>query len=338
MFVSDLRHFLDIDDETLAPARRMAAQLGSIVKAATASEAGQSWVSGIACTRRPGRKPCPGRIGIRRSDVPPSIRWECVACGDEGVIHGWEGSYADLRSAPEAPAVELITVIVSYQVADVLRSVLVFDAEVERLVYRGRARAGGVEMGGGIDVYGELLDAAAAEANFEQNPRRRKQLDAVVAALAVAFGAPPPDTEPVPPSRSAAQIGPAAVRDLEAVLRLWEAAGAEPTHTDDLDSLLRLLGRDPSALLIAQDAGAVVGSVIATWDGWRGSIYRLAVAPGHRGLGIATALLAAGEQRLRSVGAVRFQAVMDERSPVAVGFWTAADWVRQTERARFVKG
>jgi ribosomal protein S18 acetylase RimI-like enzyme len=338
MFVSDLRHFLEVDDDSPAPARRMAAQVGAIVKAATAIEAGQAWVSGIACTRRPGRRPCPGRIGLRRSEAPASIRWECVACGDAGVIHGWEDSYADLRS-PTAPlGPEPIRVIVSFEVADLLRSVLFFDIDVERLVYGGRARVDGVEIEGDIDVFGDLLDAVAAEANHEQNTRRRKHIDALFPALADALSAPQPDTAPATPPDRSTQIRPATTRDLEAVLRLWQEADAEATHTDNLDSLNGLLDNDPSALLIAENAGVLVGSVIAAWNGWRGSIYRLVVAPSHRRQGLATTLLNAADQRLRSHGAMRRQAIVTETNPAALGFWTASGWERQAHRARFVKG
>jgi ribosomal protein S18 acetylase RimI-like enzyme len=135
-----------------------------------------------------------------------------------------------------------------------------------------------------------------------------------------------------------ASIRPATVDDLAAVLRLWRDADAEPTHTDNLDSLVRLVERDPSALLIAEDAGVVVGSVIAAWDGWRGSIYRLAVAPTHRRHGLGTTLVGAAEERLRSAGALRLQAIVVETSPAAAGFWTASGWERQADRARFVTG
>jgi predicted MFS family arabinose efflux permease len=39
-----------------------------------------------------------------------------------------------------------------------------------------------------------------------------------------------------------------------------------------------LLNADPEALLVAEVDGVVVGSLIAAWDGWRGSFYRLAVS------------------------------------------------------------
>ena len=41
--------------------------------------------------------------------------------------------------------------------------------------------------------------------------------------------------------------------DLPATLALWRAADAEPTHTDDLESLRRLVHHDPGALHLAED-------------------------------------------------------------------------------------
>jgi ribosomal protein S18 acetylase RimI-like enzyme len=86
--------------------------------------------------------------------------------------------------------------------------------------------------------------------------------------------------------------------ELGAVLALWSRSGAEPTRTDDLASLRTLSGRDPGSLLVAVDDGDLVGSVIAGWDGWRGSVYRLVVDPTRRHRGIGTRLVRAAEHRL----------------------------------------
>ena len=126
--------------------------------------------------------------------------------------------------------------------------------------------------------------------------------------------------------------------DVESVLSLWTDADAEPTHTDDAEGLNMLLANDPEALAVAVDGTDIVGSVIAGWDGWRGSIYRLVVAPSHRRLGLGSQLLAHAEARLTAVGAVRLQAVVVETDPLAVGFWNATGWEQQVERLRFVNG
>ena len=126
--------------------------------------------------------------------------------------------------------------------------------------------------------------------------------------------------------------------DIEAVLLLWARAGAEPTHTDDAPGLEALIGHAGSALVVAEDHGELVGSVIAGWDGWRGSVYRLAVAPTHRRRGLGRRLLAEAETHLHSVGARRLGAIVVETEPAATGFWRAAGWEEQHHRLRFVQG
>ena len=125
--------------------------------------------------------------------------------------------------------------------------------------------------------------------------------------------------------------------DIPSVLDVWTAADSLPTVSDFPAGLARLLTADPEALLVAELDGEPVGSLIATWDGWRGSFYRLAVSPAHRRKGIATALLREGERRLRARGAPRLTAIVADDHPIAMGFWEAARYERQQRRARFVR-
>jgi ribosomal protein S18 acetylase RimI-like enzyme len=126
--------------------------------------------------------------------------------------------------------------------------------------------------------------------------------------------------------------------DLPAILDLWKRAGTEPGHTDDIESLTKLIAHDPGALLIAVEDETIAGSVIAAWDGWRGSIYRLAVAPSHQRRGLGTVLVNAAVKRLRTLGAVRLQAIVVETDMQATGFWRASDWSEQVARLRFTLG
>ena len=126
--------------------------------------------------------------------------------------------------------------------------------------------------------------------------------------------------------------------DLEHVLTLWSVAGSVPTSTDDVASLTRLLAHDPAALVLAEADGVVVGSVIAGWDGGRGSVYRLAVAPSYRRGGLGSKLLAEAERRLADLGAVRLQAIVDDTDAGATAFWGSTGWEQQSHRLRFVAG
>lgn len=132
-------------------------------------------------------------------------------------------------------------------------------------------------------------------------------------------------------------IRPAELDDVPAVLALWREAAA-PTTTDDADAVGVLLARDPGALLVAESSGRIVGTVIAAWDGWRGSVYRIAVLPAFRRAGVGRRLLDEAEERLRRVGARRMHAIVVGTDPRAVAFWEASDWEHQSSQLRFTRG
>jgi ribosomal protein S18 acetylase RimI-like enzyme len=135
----------------------------------------------------------------------------------------------------------------------------------------------------------------------------------------------------------APELRPAIATDVPAVLALWREVAA-PTSTDNEAAVSALLFRDPGALIVADDRGRIVGSVIAGWDGWRGSVYRLAVASRHRRHGLGARLLRAAEDRLSALGAERMHAIVVGTDAGAVGFWQATDWERQPGQLRFTKG
>jgi ribosomal protein S18 acetylase RimI-like enzyme len=124
-----------------------------------------------------------------------------------------------------------------------------------------------------------------------------------------------------------AVIRPATVGDASAVLALWELARSQAATTPDSeDAVVRLVERDPGALVVAEHGGELVGTLIAAWDGWRGNLYRLAVAPGHRRRGIGRRLVEAGEERLRALGARRVTALVGRPDERAAGFWDAVGY------------
>jgi ribosomal protein S18 acetylase RimI-like enzyme len=133
------------------------------------------------------------------------------------------------------------------------------------------------------------------------------------------------------------ELRPAAADDIAGVLAFWRES-AEPTSTDSEEGLASLIDRDPGALIVAEADGHIVGTVIAGWDGWRGSIYRLAVGSDQRRSGLGQALLHAAEDRLAGLGAQRLHAIVVESNDVAVAFWTASDWEHQAGQLRFAKG
>jgi ribosomal protein S18 acetylase RimI-like enzyme len=122
------------------------------------------------------------------------------------------------------------------------------------------------------------------------------------------------------------------------VLALWAASrSAAATTPDTPGAVRRLLAADPGALLLAEVDGRIVGALIAASDGWRGSMYRLAVDPQYRRRGIARRLIACGEARLRERGVPRVTALMNTDDDAATAAWEALGYGRDARISRFVK-
>src|SRR4051794_10881161 len=84
----------------------------------------------------------------------------------------------------------------------------------------------------------------------------------------------------------------AEVEEAPAVLTLWRRSGATVGSTDDVPSILTLIRGWPGSLLVATSGPEIVGSIIATFDGWRGNLYRLVVDPAFRRTGLGSHLVA----------------------------------------------
>ena len=92
-------------------------------------------------------------------------------------------------------------------------------------------------------------------------------------------------------------------RDEEDVVALWARENPNPTAWNDpRDSIHRKMAVDPELFLVAQRGEKVVGTAMAGYDGHRGWIYSVAVAPECRREGIARRLLVECERRLRDRG------------------------------------
>ncbi|MFD4375741.1 GNAT family N-acetyltransferase [Streptomyces sp. NPDC058486] len=133
------------------------------------------------------------------------------------------------------------------------------------------------------------------------------------------------------------QIRAAAPTDAESVLAFWRESAEGTSISDDVDGVKRLLDRDPEALILAVDGDRIVGSVIAGWDGWRASLYRLAVLPSYRRRGISKTLLRAAEERFATLGGRRVDAMVLEANGRAHHTWAAAGYERQDQWRRWVK-
>jgi ribosomal protein S18 acetylase RimI-like enzyme len=127
------------------------------------------------------------------------------------------------------------------------------------------------------------------------------------------------------------------LEDAQAVLDLWRQAQATPSVTDTADELRRVVNESVANVLVAEVEGQLVGSIIGSFDGWRGNIYRLAVHASYRRRGIARALVAEVEKRLTRQGAKRITALVEKDHPLATGFWAAVGYNVDGRIVRYVR-
>jgi ribosomal protein S18 acetylase RimI-like enzyme len=117
-------------------------------------------------------------------------------------------------------------------------------------------------------------------------------------------------------------------RDLDAVLALWQASGpgVRLGLSDTPEEIEKKLKRDPDLFLVAEDEDEIVGAVLGGFDGRRGLVYHLAVAPEHRGRGLGSALMAEIESRLKAKGCRKYYLLVTHDNGGVVDFYRRLGW------------
>jgi ribosomal protein S18 acetylase RimI-like enzyme len=126
--------------------------------------------------------------------------------------------------------------------------------------------------------------------------------------------------------------------DVDDLLALWKRSAASPSVTETPHDLGRVIDAPHSAVLVAVAGdGALVGSLIATFDGWRGNFYRMVVDPEMRRLGVARRLTTEGESWLRAAGAKRLTALVEGDGEIAQMFWEQVGFEHAEGMRRYSK-
>ena len=117
-------------------------------------------------------------------------------------------------------------------------------------------------------------------------------------------------------------------RDYDAVIALWQSAGpgVHLGFSDTPEEISKKLKRDPDLFLVAEAEEQIVGAVIGGFDGRRGMVYHLAVAPEARGRGLGAALMAELESRLKAKGCLKYYLLVTHDNPGVLDFYQRLGW------------
>jgi len=179
---------------------------GDLARFATFGESGRARRTPIRCHKRPGRKPCPGLLVVRRRDVPAAVEWECPECSAGGHISGWEETDADLRQLEPDRATPTRSVAVSPRAHAALRDLAQTEASLIPLTY-------GAEVGDDAQAILPVPAAHAARhgsvllrrAWTDTSPTRAGLLIEVVEALTSVTDAGQPESGFIELDRSAGE-------------------------------------------------------------------------------------------------------------------------------------
>ena len=116
--------------------------------------------------------------------------------------------------------------------------------------------------------------------------------------------------------------------DYANVFSLWQNAGEGlgVGPSDQPEEIEKKCQRDPDLFLVAERDGCIVGTVIGGFDGRRGMIYHLAVAPEYRRQGLANRLMDEIETRLRQKGCSKAYLLVKKGNNVAKFLYEARGW------------
>ena len=117
-------------------------------------------------------------------------------------------------------------------------------------------------------------------------------------------------------------------QDFEEVITLWERCELLRPWNDPEMDIERKVNHDVSLFLVAEVNGEVVGTVMGGYDGHRGSVYYLAVAPGRQRLAIGRSLMERVDQRLLAMGCPKINVLVRTTNVQVIAFYEKLGYAR----------
>ena len=118
--------------------------------------------------------------------------------------------------------------------------------------------------------------------------------------------------------------------DSAQVIALWDAVFPGSTgHNEPNSSIDRKVAADDGLFFVAADGDVILGTVLAGYDGHRGWLYSVAVAPDRRRDGIGSQLIRHAEQALAQLGCPKLNIQVRADNAAVVAFYESLGF--QTE-------
>jgi ribosomal protein S18 acetylase RimI-like enzyme len=131
------------------------------------------------------------------------------------------------------------------------------------------------------------------------------------------------------------------IEDYDRVMELWAEGGLplKPLGRDSRDNIAKQL-RQPNVLFLVAEEGEgrrVIGTVLATHDGRKGWINRLAVDAALRKRGIGARLVREAERRLEELGMDILACLIEDDNAVSMAVFEKLGYKKHPEIIYFAK-
>jgi ribosomal protein S18 acetylase RimI-like enzyme len=129
------------------------------------------------------------------------------------------------------------------------------------------------------------------------------------------------------------------IADYEALCSLWQESGLpyRPNGRDTRQNIALQIEGDCSIYLVAEDKKRIIGSILATHDGRKGWLNRLAVSPNYRKRGIARMLVQEAEKRLLSRGIEIFACQIEDWNQTSMSVFENLGYTKHNDITYFSK-
>ena len=121
--------------------------------------------------------------------------------------------------------------------------------------------------------------------------------------------------------------------DTDALVALWHACGLTRPWNDPYRDIERKLAVDPELLVVGERGDEIVASIMIGYEGHRGWINYLAVAPGCQRQGIGRRLMAHAEEALRERGCPKINLMIRDGNTQAMAFYRRLGYVEDAATA-----
>jgi ribosomal protein S18 acetylase RimI-like enzyme len=120
--------------------------------------------------------------------------------------------------------------------------------------------------------------------------------------------------------------------DLSAVVELWTRCGLTRPWNDPAADIALCLDSGHGRILVGEQAGTIVATIMVGHDGHRGWVYYLAVDPGQRGCGFGRLMMAAAEQWLGARKVPKLELMVRDGNESARAFYRRIGYAEASVR------